>query len=140
MYIHSLQKKKLTFYQGSLKAEAERKWVPKKKKKNLPILRYGEREREKGEKSTLFTSVFLTFFLSKKNPSHTTIEAISSHQTPLGEKKKKKKKDLRHTGDSIDHRYPLLSFPGTFFSLSLSFFLWFFVVLIRFWNFSVISG
>ena len=118
MYIHSLQKKKLTFYQGSLKAEAERKWVPKKKKKNLPILRYGEREREKGEKSTLFTSVFLTFFLSKKNPSHTTIEAISSHQTPLGEKKKKKKRLAPHwrfDWSSLSpfefSRYVLLSLP-----------------------------
>ena len=92
------------------------------------------------KKSSLFTLVFLIFSLSlKKTQRNCDRESVGESKIQrslhinLCKKEKKKKKKLRCTGDCLmDHHYSLLSFPGTFFSFSLSFSLLFFVVLIWF--------
>ena len=100
------------------------------------------------KRSSLFTLVFLIFSLSKKTLAELRLrERVgeskfqwSLHINLCKEGKKEEKNCAALEICLVDHRYFLLSFLGTFFSFSLSFSQWFFVVLIWFWNFSMISG
>ena len=89
---------------------------------------------------------FITLSLSEKTPSDTAIgrkgrrKKKPSDLFTSNSARRKKKPCATLEIRSVGHRHPLLSFSITFFSLSLSFSLWVFVVLIWFWNFPMILG